>query len=58
LNIETEKIPPHLRSVGTRVLVTFKEGDEQFSSGGYHYDSVVVTDFRDGTELGWFPLGE
>ncbi|HVN20628.1 MAG TPA: hypothetical protein VMU05_17715 [Dongiaceae bacterium] len=60
MDFETEKIPPHLRGVGTKVLVIFKQGDERFPGpkGGYHYDTIEVTDFVEGIELGWFPLSE
>jgi hypothetical protein len=60
IDFKTEKIPPHLRGIGTKVLVVFKQGNERFShpGGGYQYDTIVVTDFVEGGELGWFPLSE
>ena len=62
IDVETEKIPQHLRGIGTKVLVTFKQGDTPFpgpkGETGYHYDSVTVTDFVGGAALGWSPAGK
>jgi hypothetical protein len=61
VDIKTDNIPPHLRGIGSKVLVVFKQGEEPFSGvtgeAGYRYDSVVVTDFVDGTDLGFVPAG-
>ncbi len=59
LDIETEKIPPDLRGLGSTVLVTFKQGNQAFESKGgdvrYHYEDVVISALPENPQLGWFP---
>ena len=62
IDIQTEKIPVHLRAVGTKVLVILKQGSESFQSLSgdtrYHYNDVVITDLPDEVQLGWFPADQ
>jgi hypothetical protein len=59
MEVRTEEIPLHLRRLGTRVLLVFKQGDQRFKlptgQTGFHYDALVITDLPPNVELGWVP---
>ena len=59
IDVRTEKIPPHLRGLGTKVLVVFKQTDESFHSAREHVeydvDEVLIQDLPENAEFGWFP---
>lgn len=53
IDVPTEKIPPHLRGLGSRVLVIFKAGSRSFTAPrtgetAYLYEDIVVQDLPKG----------
>lgn len=60
IEVPTETIPQHLRGLGTRVLVLFRQGDQPVKSppnkAGFHYSETVIQDLPDNPELGWYPV--
>jgi hypothetical protein len=56
IDVQTQDIPSHLRSLGSKVLVTFKQGCRLANLGNdeaYNFEEIVITDFPDKAELGW-----
>ncbi len=62
IDVKTDEIAPHLRGLGTRVLVISKPSEtvHTMPSGdrAYGFDKTVVTDFAENIQLGWIPVAE
>lgn len=55
--IPTESIPAHLRSVGSKVLVTYKQVEKATKVGDekiYLSEEMLISDFPVDAELGFF----
>ena len=59
IDIPTNEIPEHLRGLGSRLLLIFKQSDEivRAPSGeeAHTYDGIVIKDLPLDAEFGWFP---
>lgn len=60
LDVATEDIPQHLRTVGSKVLVIFQPGEKVVKAPSgeefYPYEGVIIQDLPADTQLGFIPL--